>query len=51
MPAPGSPGLSEGFKQPGALLGGAVVRATVEREGLQPDAVEDAILGCGFPEG
>jgi len=35
----------------GALLGGAVIRAAVERARLAPDAVEDVILGCGFPEG
>jgi acetyl-CoA C-acetyltransferase len=35
----------------GALLGGAAVRAAVERARLEPDAVEDVILGCGFPEG
>ena len=35
----------------GALLGGAVIRAAVERARLEPEAVEDVILGCGFPEG
>ncbi len=35
----------------GAALGGHVIRHAVERAGLEPAAVEDVILGCGFPEG
>ena len=35
----------------GALLGGHVVRHALVRAGLEGDAVEDVILGCGRPEG
>ncbi len=35
----------------GAALGGHVIRHAVERAGLEPDAIEDVVLGCGFPEG
>ncbi len=36
---------------PGAQLAAFAVRAAVERSGIDPDLIEDAILGCGYPEG
>ncbi len=35
----------------GATLGGHVVRAAVERAGIDPGAVEDVMMGCANPEG
>ncbi|KNG94474.1 acetyl-CoA C-acyltransferase [Pseudaestuariivita atlantica] len=35
----------------GATLGAHAVRAAVERAGVDPDRVEDVVIGCGFPEG
>ncbi|MDL5032127.1 acetyl-CoA C-acyltransferase [Pelomonas sp. APW6] len=35
----------------GATLGGHVVQAAVERAGVAPDAIEDVLMGCAFPEG
>ena len=35
----------------GATLGGHVVRAAVERAGIDPAQVEDVVMGCAFPEG
>jgi acetyl-CoA C-acetyltransferase len=35
----------------GATLGGHVVRAAVERAGIDPGAIEDVLLGCANPEG
>jgi acetyl-CoA C-acetyltransferase len=35
----------------GATLGGHVVRAAVERAGVDPAEVEDVIMGCALPEG
>ncbi|MEX0758608.1 MAG: acetyl-CoA C-acyltransferase, partial [Tistlia sp.] len=35
----------------GAVLGGHVLRHAVARAGLEPEEVEDVILGCGLPEG
>ncbi len=35
----------------GATMGGHVIRHAVERAGVEPDLIEDAIIGCGFPEG
>ena len=35
----------------GAVLGGAVIGAALARARLEGEAVEDVILGCGFPEG
>ncbi len=35
----------------GATLGGHVVKAAVERARIDPAEVEDAIIGCGLPEG
>jgi acetyl-CoA C-acetyltransferase len=36
---------------PGATLAAFAVRAAVERSGIDPSLIEDAILGCGYPEG
>ncbi|MEW9585782.1 acetyl-CoA C-acyltransferase [Paraburkholderia sp. DGU8] len=36
---------------PGPTLASVAVRAAVERSGVDPDLIEDAILGCGYPEG
>jgi acetyl-CoA C-acetyltransferase len=35
----------------GATLGGHVVRAAVERAGIDPGAVDDVLMGCANPEG
>jgi len=35
----------------GATLGGHVVRAAVERAGIDPAHVDDVVMGCAFPEG
>ncbi|MEM8513645.1 acetyl-CoA C-acetyltransferase [Massilia sp. MP_M2] len=35
----------------GAQLAAFAVRAAVERAGIDPAMIEDAILGCGYPEG
>ena len=35
----------------GAELGGHAVKHAVERAGVDPDEVEDIIMGCGLPEG
>src|SRR5919108_2068484 len=35
----------------GATLGGHVVRAAIERAGIEPGAVEDVLMGCANPEG
>lgn len=34
----------------GATMGGHVVEHAVARAGVDPDTVEDCIIGCGFPE-
>ncbi len=36
---------------PGSTLASFAVRAAVERSGVDPALIEDAILGCGYPEG
>ncbi|MEX3786470.1 acetyl-CoA C-acyltransferase [Paraburkholderia sp. BR14374] len=36
---------------PGPTLASFAVRAAVERSGVDPETIEDAILGCGYPEG
>jgi acetyl-CoA C-acetyltransferase/acetyl-CoA acyltransferase len=36
---------------PGPTLAAFAVRAAVERAGIDPASIEDAILGCGYPEG
>jgi len=38
-------------RTPGATLAAFAVRAAVERAGIDPSQIEDAILGCGYPEG
>ncbi len=35
----------------GASLGGHVVKAAMERAAIEPDMVEDVIMGCANPEG
>lgn len=35
----------------GASLGGHVVRAAIERAGIEPGEVEDVMMGCANPEG
>lgn len=35
----------------GPALAAFAVRAAVERSGIDPDRIEDLILGCGYPEG
>jgi acetyl-CoA C-acetyltransferase len=35
----------------GATMGGHVVKAAVERAGIEPGQVEDVLFGCAFPEG
>ena len=36
---------------PGPTLAAFAVRAAVERAGIDPDLIEDLVLGCGNPEG
>ena len=36
---------------PGPELGAHAVRHAVQRAGIDPDMIEDAIIGCGYPEG
>ncbi|MEX3894207.1 acetyl-CoA C-acyltransferase [Paraburkholderia sp. BR10954] len=36
---------------PGPTLASVAVRAAVDRSGVDPQIIEDAILGCGYPEG
>ncbi len=38
-------------RTPGATMGGHVVRHAVQRAGIDPDEVEDVVLGCAMPEG
>ena len=41
-----------GFNQThGAVMGGHAVKHAIARAGLEPGAVEDVFMGCGFPEG
>jgi acetyl-CoA acetyltransferase family protein len=35
----------------GATLGGHVIGHAVERAGIEPEAVEDVVMGCALPEG
>ncbi len=35
----------------GAEFGGAAAKAAMERSGVDPALVEDAVIGCGLPEG
>ena len=36
---------------PGPTLAAFAVKAAVERSGVDPALIEDAVLGCGYPEG
>ncbi|MFT3859497.1 MAG: acetyl-CoA C-acyltransferase [Aquabacterium sp.] len=36
---------------PGPTLASFAIKAAVERAGIDPSMIEDAILGCGYPEG
>ncbi|MBM3397880.1 MAG: acetyl-CoA C-acyltransferase, partial [Betaproteobacteria bacterium] len=36
---------------PGPTLASFAVKAAVQRAGIDPALIEDAILGCGYPEG
>lgn len=36
---------------PGPTLASFAVKAAVERAGIDPNLIEDCILGCGYPEG
>ncbi|MGI9512995.1 MAG: acetyl-CoA C-acyltransferase [Anderseniella sp.] len=35
----------------GATMGGAAAAVAISRAGVDPDMIEDCIMGCGFPEG
>ena len=35
----------------GPTMGGHVVKAAVERAGVDPSEIEDVIMGCALPEG
>ena len=35
----------------GATMGGHVVRAAIERAGIEASEVEDVLMGCANPEG
>jgi len=34
----------------GAAMGGHAIKHAVDRAGIEPEIIEDAIIGCGFPE-
>lgn len=36
---------------PGPTLASFAVRAAIERAGVEGDAIDDLVLGCGYPEG
>jgi len=38
-------------KTHGATLTGHVIKQAVERAGVDPEEIEDVIIGCGYPEG
>ena len=38
-------------KTHGAVLAGHAIENAIERAGIEPDEVEDVIIGCGLPEG
>lgn len=38
-------------KTHGAVMTGHVIKHAVERAGVDPEEVEDVIIGCGYPEG
>ena len=35
----------------GATMGGHVIKAAVERAGIDPASIDDVVMGCGNPEG
>ena len=35
----------------GAVMGGHVIKHAVDRAGVDPEEVEDVVMGCGMPEG
>ena len=35
----------------GATLGGVVVKEAIKRGNVEPDAIEDVLFGCAYPEG
>src|SRR6185312_11248188 len=35
----------------GAVMAGHAIKHVIARAGLEPGEIEDAIIGCGFPEG
>ncbi|MFQ5763466.1 MAG: hypothetical protein ACE5GT_00915 [Rhodospirillales bacterium] len=35
----------------GSVMGGRVIGHAVERAGIDPEEVEDVVMGCGMPEG
>jgi len=35
----------------GATMGGAAAAVAISQAGVDPDMIEDCIMGCGFPEG
>lgn len=35
----------------GATMGGHVIKAAVERAGIDPASIDDVIMGCAYPEG
>ena len=35
----------------GVTMGGHVVEHAMARAGVDPDRIEDCVIGCGFPEG
>src|SRR5699024_1313112 len=44
-------GRGEFNQTAGATLASFAVKPAVERAGIEPDMIEDVILGCGYPEG
>ena len=36
---------------PGPTLAAFAIRAAVDRSGIDPELIEDCVIGCGFPEG
>ncbi|MFN7155435.1 MAG: acetyl-CoA C-acyltransferase, partial [Acidovorax sp.] len=36
---------------PGPQLAAFSVKAAVERSGIEPELIEDLVMGCGYPEG
>ena len=36
---------------PGPQLAAYSVKAAVERSGIEPELIEDLVMGCGYPEG